>query len=274
MDRRGPPVHSAGPSSLALTTGLALVAAMAVLVAVVATAGGGPPAPTTAPSTASRQTAGCSGTGPERLPAGARAGDPVVGDLDGDHRPDRFLMYESPPPPPSERSSGSGPSGDVSPRMRTELATGVVVDVSSEGWRPTATPVGVVDLDRDGRDEVVVDPKDGATAFSVDLVAFTDCQPRQVTAADGTFPELYYYQNSLCCIGEIIGVECADVDGDSHIDVITTDQKPSGEWSYEAYRLVNRHLVPSSSGHGTGPDGRPSSLRFSGGFDCHGFHYG
>lgn len=274
IDARRPPVHPAGSSPLALMTGLALMAAMAVLVAVVGAAGGGREPLTTAPSTGLPSRDGCSGTGPARVPVGARAGEPVVGDLDGDGRPDRFLMYEPPPAPRSEWSSGSGPSDDVSSRMRAELATGIVVDVPSEAWRSEATPVGVVDLDQDGRDEVVVDPKDGATGLTVGLVAFTDCQPRQVTAPDGTFPVLYYYQNSLCCIGEIVGVECADVDGDSHIEVIAINERPSGEWSYEAFRLADGHLVPSASGQGSGPAGRSASLRFSGGFHCHGFHHG
>ena len=31
------------------------------------------------------------------------------------------------------------------------------------------------------------------------------------------------------------------MDGDSHIDLVTVDEKPSGEWSFDAYRLDGGH---------------------------------
>ena len=64
------------------------------------------------------------------------------------------------------------------------------------------------------------------------------------------------------------------VDGDSRTELVKIVTEPSGEWSYEAYRIEDDRALPDASGHGTGPAGRPTSLRFSGGFDCDGFNYG
>jgi len=260
------------PSTRGLMMGLALVAGMAVLVGVIGAAGSGRTAPVSGSSAAQPPTAGlagCPGSGPALLPLNAQAEKPVVGDLDGDNRPDRFLLYEPSPGPGTVDFDLSGPP----PRMRVELATGAIIDVPAETWRPGAMAVGVADVNQDGRDEVVVDPRDGATGFTVDLVAFVDCRPRPVTAPDGSLPTLYYYQHSNCCIGETVGVECADLDGDLRVELVAIDEKPSGEWSYDAYNVEDDRAVPAASGHGIGVATRPAALRFSGGFDCDSFQY-
>ena len=272
-DRRRPLTRPVGPSSLGVTTGLALVASMAVLVGVIGATDSAQPTPVSAPwaaHPAADEPAGCPAPGSSPLPLHAQAEKSVVGDLDGDTRPDRFLLYEQIPDPGTVEFLLDGPP----PRMRVELATGEIIDLPTETLWRGAMAVGVADVNDDGRDEVVIDPRNGATGFTVDLVAFVGCRPRPVTAPDGTFPVLYYYQNSSCCIGEIVGVECADVDGDSHIELVTIDEKPSGEWSYDAYHLEEDRVVPAASGHGSGPVGRPAALHFSGGFDCDGFRYG
>ena len=256
-----------------LATGLALVVGMALLVGVIGATDSGRPGPVSAPWAAHPPAdgrAGCPSSGFALLPPDAEAEKFVVGDLDGDSRPDRFLLYEPFPDPGTIEFLLDGPP----PRMRVELATGAVVDVPTEIHWGGAMAVGVADVNDDGRDEVVVDPMNGATGFTVDLVAFVGCRPRPVIGHDGNLPVLYYYQNSSCCIGEIVGVECADVDGDSQIELVTIDEKPSGDWSYEAYHLEDDRVVLAGSGHGTGALDRPATLRFAGGFDCDGFTYG
>jgi hypothetical protein len=252
---------------------LALVAALAVLVGVIGATGSGRPAAISAPWVAHPPAdgrGGCPTSGPVLLPPDAEVERFVVGDLDGDRRPDRFLLYEPVPDPGTVGFVLDGPP----PRLRVELATGAIIDVPTELYWRGSMAVGVADVNGDGRDEVVVDSRDGATGFTVDLVAFVGCRPRPVTEPDGALPVLYYYQNSSCCVGETVGVECADVDGDSRIEVVTIDEKPSGEWSYDAYHLEGELALPAASGHGSGPGGRPATLRFSGGFDCDGFNYG
>ena len=268
FDRGRPLICSAGPASL----GLALVAMMAGVVGVIGATGTDRPARVPVPPVAQPPAdgrTGCPASGPALLPLHAHVKRSVVGDLDGDSRPDRFLLYEPSPNPGTEFLLDGPP-----PRMRVELATGAVVDVPTEIHWGGAMAVGVADVNDDGRDEVVVDPMNGATGFTVDLVAFVGCRPRPVTEPDDSLPVLYYYQNSSCCVGVTVGVECADVDGDSRTELVKIVTEPSGEWSYEAYRIEDDRALPDASGHGTGPAGRPANLRFSGGFDCDGFNYG
>jgi hypothetical protein len=283
LDRRSAPPVLGSPG---LAAGLGLVLAMAGLVGVIAAAGSGRPQPVSPPPdspppvsspptalTPADGPAGCPTSGPASgpglLPPEAEAEKAVVGDFDGDRRADRFLLYDPSPDPGTVAFPSDGPP----PRMRVELAAGAIVDVPAETLWRGAMAVGVADVNHDGVDEVVVDPRRGATGFTVDLVTFVGCRPVPVTEPDGSPPVLYYYQNSSCCVGEIVGVECADVDGDSRTELVTIDEKPSGEWSYQAYRLEGDHAVPARSGHGTGRAGRPGTLRFSGGFDCGGFQY-
>lgn len=188
----------------------------------------------------------------------------VEGDVDGDGRQDRFVIYPS----------SDGSYSDLgSARMRAEFGGGGVVDIPAQTWGSGAEAVGTVDVDGDARDEIIVDPHGGATAHGVGLAVVKDCRPHEVTAADGTVFELLYYQNSPCCVGEAVGVDCVDVTGDSAVELVATYNTPSGEWSYVAYILDADHAFEVAQARGRGPTGKPANIRFSWGFECRGYHY-
>lgn len=247
-----------------------LFAATAVLAALApdhSTAPGGSPGPSSASvTTPSGPAAGVCPDVDALRRVESRQSEPAWagGDVNGDGRQDRFVIYPS----------SDGSYSDLgSARIRAEFGGGGVVDVPAQTLGSGAEVVGTVDVDGDGRDEIIVDPHGGATAHGVGLVVVKDCRPHEVTAADGTVFELLYYQNSLCCPGEAVGVDCVDVTGDSAVELVATSNTPSGEWSYVAYDLDAGHAFEVARARGRGPTGKPANVRFSWGFECRGYHY-
>lgn len=151
--------------------------------------------------------------------------------------------------------------------MRAELADGAILDVSEWELRSQAEPLGAIDVDGDRRGEVFL--RSGTPDFgAVSIVVVRGCQPSLVFGL-GSSSSLYYQQHSR---GRTAGIECTDVDGDGHREIVATETGPeAGRWSYTAYRLAGDYALPIRSGTGTAPnEPRPGEVRFGSGIDCAG----
>ena len=227
---------------------------------------------------ASPQPAGrCGSHGLKEIRRWAKDMSSVRGDFDGDGRADRFIEY------------ATGPEwyGGFEERLRMELATGLVVESSVEGWDGWgAATIGTADVNRDGRDEVWIGMH-GNSSGMAGLVVLHDCDPAPVTHTrfgeqDDRFdtdagggPPPY----------EGVGIECPQRGGMRQ--VVQTHQQaewhqepvkgtpqpwnpPSSEatWSYTAYRLEGATLRTVASDNGTGKG--TEALTWEGGLhdDC------
>lgn len=200
----------------------------------------------------------CPNPGPDTVPVTATRRAVAQGDLDGDGRPDRLLSYTVP-------ASGRGP---VQWRMRAEFADGTVIDTTDDEWRSAERPVGTLDVDGDGRQEIFI-VVDGPDVGRLGAVALTGCQLSQLFALGSG---LYYDKAERPRGHPTSGVTCADVDGDQRPEIIATTLGPeAGRWSYTAYRLVAGYARTVAGAAGRdGSDPRPANIRFGPGLHCDG----
>ena len=177
--------HGAAPS----TTGAATSSTVA------------PASTTTAATASTASTAGCPATGDAAVPAGMASR--VMGDLDGDGRPDTLYV-------------GVGPGGVR--RFGVVTASGS----RSEWTVPNASPVdpsiyGVADANQDGHLEVFVSP--GRVAYVLTLSA---CKLQPYVNKDG---DPYAFSTGFGAIGT--GVGCVDANHDGRRDLVGLDETTS-----------------------------------------------
>lgn len=216
----------------------------------------------------------CRGTGRHSLPHDAEKVSTVGADLDGDGDHDRFSVYAVPVAMDGGDSDGSA-DRPFEGRMRAELAAGPVLDVRVEGWTENAEVVGPADVDGDGRDEVFVNPRDGATAHRLAVVGLEGCRLGSVQyAAGGGEARFLFTATGNSSAGVTIGVECADPDGDGRLDVVETEDDHSlRRWQWTAWRVDAHGATASGSGTGGTDEERPATLSFSAGLSCLGIRY-
>lgn len=232
-------------------------------------------APDGAPSASSKASSACPTTGRRSLPSDAENVSVAAADLDGDGLDDRFVVYSV---PAASQDADPGPPQGRHPegRMRAELAAGPVLDVVVEEWTHFSQVVGSADVDGDNRDEVFVDPRDGATAHRLAVVALEGCRLASLEYAGGGGEARFAYAvTGNASAGVTVGVECADPQGDGTLDIVETeDDRSLRRWHWTAWRIDAHGAVASGSGTGEASDDRPAALAFRAGLTCLGLRYG
>lgn len=200
----------------------------------------------------------CPNPGPAQIPTGVTHRTVARGDLDGGGEADRLVFYTVHP-------GGRDPDQW---RMRAELASDAVIDVGGDEWRSRERPLGALDLDGDGHQEIFV-AIDGPDSAGLGAVALTGCKLAAVVGLGS--PTVYYDKKEQPGRGTA-GVTCTDIDNDGDLEVVAARTGPEpGAWSYSAYRTTGGYAVLVRSGRGRAPsDPRPDGIRFGPGLQCDG----
>jgi hypothetical protein len=144
------------------------------------------------------------------------------GDFDGDGRRDIVTVYQP-----------AGPAGgvealafDLPNRIRVVFGAGGITDevLPDSG---VGMSDGVVDVNEDGRDEVVIDIG-GNTGLSVEFATVVACRVMVALGPDGLPAGFGYYGHSTGYPGSV-GTHCLDTDGNGRLDrVIQVASEPVG----------------------------------------------
>jgi len=170
--------------------------------------------------------------------AGTASADPqavAYADLNGDHRIDRVTVQPSPDNPHEQVLVGR-----VGP---TTYQTRVLLDTTAEG----VLPLRVVDLDRDGRQEVVVTETVGANTVWFSVWGL-DNGWRPLRTPDGALMNLYEGGG----ISAISRYGCTQVNGHRELVLLSTQiQDPWEDEIYagtlNSYTVRNGVATPTSS---------------------------
>jgi hypothetical protein len=211
----------------------------------------------------------------------------VDADVDGDDAEEHLIFRQVTNAAP--RAGGCPRVSQFDWRITGALTSGGTIDDPVFAtWNPR--PIGVTDLDRNGRDEVWVDEGNGATAFSVGLVVYDSGRMRPVTDRDSTDDrpaDLLWSQSSNSCIGLVVGVGCSDMNGDGRYEIVATEhdaglarteggdqeQTKPETWGFTTLALsgTTLHEVRHVSGLRKQPDLR--GVKFESGVSCQTIHY-
>ena len=133
----------------------------------------------------------------------------ALGDFDGDSAADTVKIYRTAP------GAHDATALDLPERIRIEFAAGGVTD---EELPAGGEIESVVDVNGDGRDEVIVD-LGGNTGFSVEFATVVACRVMVALGPDGLPAGFGYYGHSTAFPGSV-GTHCLDGDGNGQLDQV------------------------------------------------------
>jgi hypothetical protein len=216
------------------------------------------------PPLSTSQRTDCRSRGAETISKRARERSSTRADLDGDGRLDRVIAYSTGAP-------GGPHSGSL--HLRAELASGIVIDRAldpvKDPWEWGSRIIGTTDVNDDRAPEVWLEVG-GNTAHNVGLVGFADCELARARLKRGY--ELLYDSSGQSSAGQIVGVECTDINRDGAREIVETVQQrqipeasPFAQeeaWSYVAFRLDGARLREVKDRRGKDLARRPVVLRW------------
>ena len=155
------------------------------------------------------------------LPAvGAVRGPTGRGDFDGDGRQDTVTVYQ----PAGQVDDLSSALVFLPHRIRIDFGAGGATD---EELPDRGTVGGVVDVNGDGRDDMVVDIG-GNTGMSMEFATVVGCRVTVPRGPDGLPAGFGYGAHSTGWPGSV-GTHCLDRDGDGRLDrVVQVSSEPVG----------------------------------------------
>ncbi|HEX2038808.1 MAG TPA: VCBS repeat-containing protein [Acidimicrobiales bacterium] len=132
--------------------------------------------------------------------------------------------------------------------------------------------MGTQDFDGDGRPEIVVDPRDGATAHHVVLARAFGCRVEPMRSPDGGALRLLAWQSSTGMPDAVVGTTCVDLDGDGRREVVEFTRSEQRR-AYVAYRLPEGGSKLVAEVHSEAGGTWPAALTPEPGVRCGAFTY-
>lgn len=180
------------------------------------------PAATDTPVEVGAAGSGCRSRGPSLVSPGESRWS-GQGDFDGDGHRDTVIIYQP-----------AGPADGVESALASDPPNRIRIAFAAGGMTDEALPEsgvgmsdGVVDVNEDGRDEVVIDIG-GNTGFSVEFATVVACRVMVALGPDGLSAGFGYYGHSTGYPGSV-GTHCLDTDGNGRLDrVIQVASEPVG----------------------------------------------
>jgi len=152
--------------------------------------------------------------------------------------------------------------------LATASCAGDTTGTASLPWQ-NGEVVQRIDLTGDGKQELVVDPHDGATAHTIAIASLEGRATKHIRSPEGDELRLLRYQNSMCCLHEMVGVKCVESAVDGRLELLEFKvNDETADWEYTTYRIDKDRAQVVARGRSVDGASFPGGLPTAGGYQC------